>query len=269
MEWSKTKTIMIIALIVTNIIIGYFYWQELTQSEVRSNSEQVKILETIFANNKIDILNLKSPENEQLPKIKLTRLKMKDTDFNVEGYKTTIDGNHTILLTRQLLSVDSERESKVDLGNVSTIEEQVLSWLTKTFRFVEDYHLVNTLRTNDGYLLNFAQLYNGYFIEGSFMSVQIVDAQIVRFQRRWYEVEEMDSQSLELCPYPMALYRLLDAVLEQKSNSETLTFESVSVGYKLESNVFETTIESGEGSPYFRFKAENGEVFFVEALWAQ
>lgn len=285
MEWSKTKSIIIIALILTNIIVGYFYWQEVRQEMTQSMGEQVKRLESIFSRSGLDIEKLEPLTVSQLPKIGLSLQRVSLEQFQIEGYKASLQNEFTLLLSKGVTRADqvslekpaaSLEEGSEDNSNLEieeTLRREAIAavdlWLAQKLNVFTDYHLVNALWSEEGILLYYGQRYQGYFVEGSYMTVVYRDGEVVSLQRRWYDVEEIDGQTIEICSYPMALYRLLDQMLLGATSELKQAFVSVDLGYKLESNAFDTVIESGDGSPYYRFKTAEGKTYLVEALWLQ
>lgn len=273
MEWSKTKTIMIIALILTNIIIGYFYWQEYLQSARHAMGDQVATLEKIFKAKGIDIGALAPIQDKSLPKINMSLDRVELEDYSVEGYRVALQDEHTVTMS---LKMDAAQKNALKGESISsevtfkgaTATEKVESWLRNELALIEDFRLLNSIESDDGLILNYGQVYKGYFVEGSFMSLVFHEGRVISLQRRWYDVEELENQQIGLCSYPMALYRLYDQIMTQE-NLQEMQFESVELGYKLESNAFDTVIESGEGAPYYRFKTSDGKTFLVEALWIQ
>lgn len=273
MEWSKTKTIMIIALILTNIIIGYFYWQEYLQSARHAMGDQVATLEKIFMARSIDIGALAPIQDKSLPKINMSLDKVELEDYSVEGYRVALLDEHTVTMSLKMdaalkNALQGEAFSSEAILPEATAIEQAGAWLREELALIEDFRLLNAIESDEGLILNYGQVYKGYFVEGSFMSLVFHEGKVISLQRRWYDVEEFENQQLGLCPYPMALYRLYDQIMAQDSLQE-MQFESVELGYKLESNAFDTVIESGEGAPYYRFKTSDGKTFLVEALWIQ
>ncbi len=269
MEWSKTKSIMIVALVITNLIIGYFYWQEFSQVSMLSDKEQLRALESIFLRNQLDIASLVPIEIDRLPKIKLTVLKVDSSQYQLDQYNTLVENQNTLLLTKKMGDAELKSFTVEDSLSKQAVADRIEGWFVDALALERDFTLVNVVETDDGFIYNYGQLFKEYFVDGSYMSVHYSNNEIMRFQRRWYAIEEVDDQTLSICSYPMALYRLLDNILEEGQSKSQLEFTSVNIGYKLESNAFDTTIESGEGSPYFRFRTLNGDTFLVEALWVQ
>lgn len=287
MEWSKTKTILIIALLITNLIIGYFVLQEYWTSSRGDYHELESDMVAILKTNHIDVSQLPNESKGEMPSLyaayipyKLNVLadellqkdyKQSADTFQDSDYELLLKDPYTLSLVWrrpvQLMSNgDGEQSSK---DKEIEADKLVSTWVMNHFGIEKDFQLANTVYTEDGILLNYTQLYDTFFIDGSYMSALVNGDRIIRFERKWFNFEVRSASSIKIAPYAVALYRLMDEVYAVHSTVKFIEMTEVSLGYRLEGSAFNTDIQAGEISPYFKFKATNGQTYMVEALWAE
>lgn len=264
MEWSKTKSIMIAALVITNLIIGYFYWQENLMRIGLPDQKQVQLLSDQLLGVGVDVSKITPLETMPIPKINLTLRKfdLSRIDSNIYKVSEKEDGVIILSMKRPVLP------KVADMSDTEEVVSATNQWLEENFGNASDYMVSNIIKTDKGFLISYTQQFNAFFVEGSYITIEYVNDSIVRFESRWYDIEELRSQSLKICSYPVALYRLLDGVASS-DNQKNQVFNKIEVGYRLESNAFDTDIASGEASPYFRFSGDGESSLLVEALWGQ
>lgn len=289
MEWSKTKTILIIALLITNLIIGYFGWQEYWSSSRGDYHELEADMTAILAANHIDVSRLQEQSLGEMPSLYAAynpyqldvlaeELLQKDykqsaDTFQDSEYELSLKDPYTLsLVWRRPIKTIQNSENGVLLSKEdeeSEADKLVSAWVIQHFGIEKDFQLSNTVRTEEGIVLNYTQYYDDFFIDGSYMSALVNGNRMIRFERKWFNFEVRSEPNITIAPYAIALYRLMDQVYAVHKTVNHIEMTEVALGYRLEGNVFNTDIQAGEISPYYKFKATNGQTYLVEALWAE
>jgi regulatory protein YycI of two-component signal transduction system YycFG len=285
MEWSKTKNILIVALLITNLIIGYFIWNKDFNYEKIDENSRVMDMVAILNDQGIDIRDLKTLKIETMPVIyaafigyeldelapQLLREGQYESVYNNNGVQGYIDGEYRLSLINQYTIklekiIDSETEQNLIYPTVDAATEIAATFIRQSMHFDDDFEFSKYELLPTGMKITYTQTFSNYFIEGSYMSVIINNNSVIDFERKWFLVSDEEERISQLSPYSIALYRLLEVVPEEDIKETSLKIEKVSIGYSLKGTIFNTDILSGEASPYYKFVSSEGKTYMVEAL---
>ncbi len=278
MDWSRTKTILIMALILTNSILFYsLYGDSLGNNSVEA--AQVNQLEEVM-----ELLN--SEQIELLTEIPEVGVILPDIRLTYESYE---DRNILGILLGENYSEIDDRFLSTS-AEVKIYENQDLVYKTLNpmggfvetdldratafaIHFIEDHGLNNSsvalwrsrmLETGE-VLVEFRQVESGYFVENAYMNITVKGEEIIEFNRKWFgSIETQESYKTIESP-SKALFRLLPAIDSSSKVQRPVNIVSMDLGYRLISNILTIDFQEGEPSPYWRFKTDQGEVIYVEA----
>lgn len=278
MDWTKTKSILIIALIITNCILGvYIYNQKQMENVKWSNeknelNEMIKVLEdrNIFINKSVVF------EEEKAVNIEVA---YQVFDINQEAYKffgedaVISDGFVTykkeqleILDTLLLYKNNGYREVSLSITE-DEAQNMGHSYLEKHGFWTDDVYLSSINKDYKGYELMYKQQYNGKFIENSYMRLHVVNRGIQEFERKWFDILKVDREPVQIIPASKALFYLIGEIYEEDpARSSEVNIISVDLGYRLDTSIFSSNIYSGEVSPYWRIITEDNKEYFIKAL---
>ncbi|MCK8060894.1 MULTISPECIES: hypothetical protein [unclassified Fusibacter] len=284
MEWSKTKNILIIALIVTNLIIGYFIWNKSMDKDIVDENSRVADLISILSTQQIDVSSVRLPTIETMPVINaafigydldvLAPIMLKDPYEkleNSEGQVEYIDGDYRLSLenqyTMRLIAIEDENlDTPIVYPTIDTAKQIAEAFISGNLHLNDDYEFVRSELTGTGIELIYSQTFSNYFIEGSYMKIIINGDHVKSLERKWLSISYEEDESTSLIPFSVALFRLLGEVYNEESEIDRIVIDSITIGYSLKGSIFNTDILSGEASPYYKFHSTSGEVYLIEAL---
>lgn len=235
MDWSKAKTILIVALIVTNIFLAYFLFGEQTPGNAAYDPEFLEETEDLLERNGI-ILEASVPmETEQLYNLiveyeEMEPAKLGERYFNTE---TEIDGSEGAvveiesadesisIINNKLLIYENTGESAGNsIGNLDQAVEKALGFLVERGYDTDDMQLSYWRETENGFYLDFTKVFEDSYIELSYTVFRIENGQIARMERTWLNTKDIEQTDYKIVPAPKAILELLS--MEDASN-KTIT----------------------------------------------
>lgn len=235
MDWSKAKTILIVALIVTNIFLAYFLFGEQTPGNAAYDPEFLEETEDLLGRNGI-ILEASVPmETEQLYNLiveyeEMEPAKLGERYFNTE---TEIDGSEGAvveiesadesisIINNKLLIYENTGESAGNsISNLDQAVEKALGFLVERGYETDDMQLSYWRETENGFYLDFTKVFEDSYIELSYTVFRIENGQITRMERTWLNTKDIEQTDYKIVPAPKAILELLS--MEDASN-KTIT----------------------------------------------
>jgi regulatory protein YycI of two-component signal transduction system YycFG len=275
MDWSRIKTTLILALILTNVILGTFVWVGLDRNKQSEKHELDSIL-TILKSQNISIDTAEVAIPEEMPVLEAT-YQLYDLEAIAE-----------ILYLDDYYEVNGsyvDSRSKLEVFNKNTLIYQVLDAIIaeeiapeEALEIAEAFldhigfnsteKVLDAINTEDDEtVVTFAHTIDGQFVNGSFMSLRIKGKEVVFFERQWLSVEKVTSRSVKLIPLSKAFYSLVGEVNKVRTDQRTpIEISSFELGYVMDQKIFDTKIQSGEAFPYYRFITSSGLKIYVEAI---
>lgn len=280
MDWPRIKTILIMVLLVTNILLGVMIVNE-QKTFQREQSEKIDNIRALYEKRGITILpmSLKFPD----------KIESLDVEYDTYGESelTTILGDNyeydgaqylnkdeTVLLTGTTLEyfVNVYRPKK-DLFDMEIKTPFALLSSTKDIESVCDQFL-KALNVDQNYVFEHfktegqltyvcvKQIYKDYFLDDSSMIFVLKGKEIVGFKRKWLNILDNNTQSkYDIISIDRALYELMMNFKKEDVISE------IAIGYKLnDSSLLVSDLISGEALPYYKIKLETGESYYVQAV---
>lgn len=267
MDWSKTKTILIITLIIVNIFLLYFYIEKPVKDHNTINEELITLLENkgISFDNKdytfpqnLSKLYVDYKEYDEATVLNLLgRNYMKNNDLYInKDYYVEISEDNVLTYARRgiLLGDNQMTESEgADYGE---------EFLTSVNLYDDTVVLDSVERIDDYIVVTYKKVVEERFVESSYMTLKLFNDEVISLERKWLSHEASDSESNDIIPLEMAVYKF-----ETKMNqSDDLVIEDILLGYVLENDVFVQNIQSGEAFPYYKFRLSDGSEVYIEAI---
>lgn len=234
MDWSKAKTILIIAFIITNILLVYVLLTSEKQVEITLKDSFVKDVIEILGRKNITInteiprdipsLNTLLVEYETIEPYEINR-----DFFNGEGkvenkslgiieisYRDefiTITNNKTLLYTN-----DSIGEKYSDLDENKAVE-LALNFLEEKKYDTSDMKLSFIKRDGKGFSLEFTKVYNDRYLEKSNTTILIDSSGVKKMERMWLNPIDEGEKHIYINTAPKALLSLLS---EEETHGKTI-----------------------------------------------
>ncbi len=270
MDWSKVKSILIVALLVTNLVIVMFIVLDGAAENKMSMSEQRALIDKILSNASVaNKIGDDVPTAETMPQLtiayqiydmaKLARQVLGEYSeenglYQGEHYNITLDNN-----TLFIVNIDDYADKATDLEQATAV---ATAFIKRYFGETADYALLESNVTKNGIILQYAQIFGDYYIYDTAMRIVVQGDQVVTFERKWMTVQPVEKAQQ---PVKACCHALFSAIDQITVNAPT-TIEAVDLGYRLEKTLLGENVQSGDALPYYRFKLANDQQLFVPAL---
>jgi regulatory protein YycI of two-component signal transduction system YycFG len=241
MDWSKAKTILIIALLITNIFLAYFLFGDQEVGNAVLDPEFLEETEELLGRNGI-VLDAQVPtETQQLYNLTVEYEEMMPGTINErffgsqgainrnEGAVVEIHhGDEVITLINEKLMIyeNSGAETGMPMEDLDQAVDLAKGFLEERGYWTDDMGLSYWRKTERGYYLDFTKIFQDSYIELSYTVVIIEDGRIARMERTWLNTKEMEETDYKIVPAPKAILELLS--MEDASNK---TITDISLSY--------------------------------------
>lgn len=275
LEWSKTKSILIIGLILTNVILSLYLFSSDSLfskgdiSEDQSLKEVISILEknNIYINmdsvNYYQIIQDLELEYEiyELDKIGKSII---DGDFEVDENAAYSDNERVEIYSNTEIVYENENNSTENSDADSKNAEIVADKFISKIGFSNDDKYIFSTSINDNTTtITYKQSYNGFFLEDTYMNVVVKGDTVVEFNRKWFKIKNVYDNNRRVIAPSKALFLFMDQF--ENSNSKIIITD-ISFGYKLDTGVINSNVASGDAFPYWRIRTESDKIYFIEAI---
>jgi len=224
-DWSKAKTILIVAFIITNILLVYVLMEETKIEEPTINADFIE-----------DVINLLKMKNisvdtdipTDIPY--LNTMIVKYEKFNLEELnKKFFNGrgsiikdeeglgeiecgdDNIIIINNKIIKYENKSENELykelDKDRAIKIAEE---FMKKRQWNVSDMELTFFKEQDDIYYLEYSKTYEDYFIEKAYTNFQIDKRGVKKFERLWLKSGELGDIKINISTAPKAILGLLD-----------------------------------------------------------
>jgi hypothetical protein len=283
MDWSKSKIILIIALIITNLILFSYVLSNyfMVRDETRSDK---------FIKETIDILNNAGIEvDAEIPKskTKLPTMLVEFESYDKENLnKRFFDRNGKIEdpnseftrinFNNESLSIINTRrliyENSINITQKKDIDFKQAEKLVEMFLIDRGFDINNMQcdyykKEGDRIYINYSKLYNGVVIERSYCNFIIDNGVITLMDRLWIRVLDKSKNDVYIDSAPKALLRLLDMSDDLygekiKKIEECFYFDPEEQGYVDDI----TKVMQGRAIPAWKIQFDNGTNIMVDSF---
>ena len=275
MDWSKAKSILIIALIITNsILFGFNIYNQNTAKDLLNSKKFVK--ETTELLNERGIkLDCRIPTyKDKLPTLRVEFETYNASNMNelfFEGRGSVESPNNsltkisngdkliTIINDRRIRYENSDEKKVYDIKELSEAKDIAENFLMKYKFDTNDMELTHSEESNGLFYLNYSKIHDGIIIERSYTNIIVGSSGIISMDRLWLNVTDISSASVTLSSASKALLSLLD---ENEYYNKTIKniemcyyFDPEAQGYVEDI----TKAEQGRAIPAWRIQFTDGE----------
>ncbi len=271
MNWSRVKTVLIAALLITNLVLLGFIVFDDDAANLNGLDDQTNLVDKLLAEKQIvNQIADSAPQFDVVPQLTMSYQVYDMTDLArrligdyVRKNGIYFGADYQMLLqdnTLYIASLSTDRPVESDNGDIAVAKQTAAAFIQRFF--AEDYQLVTTLPTEDGIQLVYTQKYRDYTIYDTAMQLLVSGDRVVSFKRKWMTVQRVAKEQQSIRAYQRALF----SEIEQFSELAPTTILSVELGYRLEKTVLGEDIQSGDALPYYKFNLSNDQQVFVPAL---
>lgn len=273
MDWKRVKTILIVALIFINAMLGWTLYRE-RFVEGENTIDRALVL---------SLLNDKSVEvDESILEIDSD---VKNITLQVQNYEpefvTSVFDNHNDYpdsrITSQPVSIPNENELSYEAIENSLLDATYLSdeeVLQQAYALLDelnisrdDLFLKPIGHTGKKTIIEFGQKYNGMIIRDAYIVIKYNNENLLRFQRVWYDVVETETTSRSFYSSEYALYKFISQLYNSNPNRErSLIIEDFQLVYQLNTGDKNALIIEGEANIFYEITTSDGETYLVDAI---
>lgn len=278
MDWSKAKTILIVAFIITNILLFNVVSNKNLEVDRTLNPEFISQVRRELATNKISI-------DAQIPdyRPKLNTIVVAYEDFDYEslnrvflegkGIEKSKKENIAILEKDQEELVikeksyiyknyrDEEKYTDLSEDKAKDIARKFLN--EKNFN-LEDMKLTSIRKKDEVYKIKYSKIYDDRFVEETYTNILVDKTGVIEFERLWVHVKDLGEREIYIDSAPKALLYLMG---NKDYAGETIKDISLCYHFNPQKNEylrdFKDTKE-GRAVPAWRIEFESGNKVVVD-----
>lgn len=275
MDWSKAKSIMIIALLITNtILFGFNIYNYKTTSDSSNTRGFIEETASLLDKKRIKI-KTSIPRSE----IKLHTLRVEFESFdpgqlnerffnssgNVDAPSTGLTKINykkeliSIINNRRMIYENSSNVKNFEVKSFSDAQDIANDFLINHKFETRDMKLSHMEKIGNSYVLNYSKTYDDIIVEKSYTNFVIDSSGVVSMDRLWLNVTDISESQIHLIPASKALLTLLD---DNEYYNRTITnidacyyFDPEEQGYVEDI----TKAEQGRAIPAWRIQFDDGE----------
>lgn len=278
MDWSKAKTILIIALIFTNIFLATFFYSGNDAKALLASPELKKEVENILMRKDIKL-------ETKIPELEASRLNLvveyenliaEDLNknfFNDQGIvesKSALTeiykGNESLVIINDKLLIYENETMAIESGqsNIESATALALSFMEEKAYKTDDMKLSFSQETEDGFFLDFTKSLDDLYIEHSFTTFRIKDGQVRKMERTWLNIKDIKETDY---PIISAQKRILELISMEETFGKTIIDISLSYYFDPEKQdylgEYQQAME-GNAVPAWRVQFEDGYEVILE-----
>ena len=275
MDWKRIKSILIMALIVINGLLGWTLYQEKSAPKV----------DTIDRAQVISLLEDKSVTID--PNLLETNTDIENITLAIETYdqdfvKSIFDNHNdyedkdiysTLTDTTQNNEVIYETDYKVLTPTYLSDEailEQSYALIEELNISIDDVFVKDIGHTGKKTIIEFGQKYNGFVIRDAYMIIKYNNENLLSFKRAWYDVVGTKTTQITFSSQEYALYEFIGQLYDRFPNRErALDIESFQLVYQLRLETgkvdYNELAEKGDPSIFWEIVTSDGESYLIEA----
>ncbi|HHV46611.1 MAG TPA: hypothetical protein GXX53_06915 [Tissierellia bacterium] len=278
MDWSKAKTILIIAFIITNVFIVFLLLSDRPIEEPTITDKFISNVKELLKDKNIYIeasipreiayLNSMIVEFEKADSQSLNRLYFDNNGvIHSDGsLKEITYGMESILIinNRLIIYENNDEKARYNLLNIDDAIEIAEDFLMKGNFSTSDMKLTYSKQENNVFYLEYSKVYEDTYIERAYTNFQIDERGVKRFERLWLNAKEIGDTKIYISTAPKSLLNLLGM---QEVYNNTIT--DISLCYYFDPEKHEYIEEPGEAKqgkavPAWRIQFEDGYKVYID-----
>lgn len=225
MDWSKAKTILIIAFIVTNLLLAYVLFENNNVAEPTVSDDFIEDVEKLLKSKNIT-LNCEIPR--EVPSLSMMTVEYEVRDvaeinmgfFNGTCIGTTQeDGIVEFKKNRESVRIIDEKQLVYENENIENnytdLDEDEAIHIAEEFLKAkgftnEDMKLTYKSNYKDTFYLEYTKVYNGIYVENTYSKFVIDKRGVRRFERLWMNTKAIGENPIYISTAPKAILALLN-----------------------------------------------------------
>lgn len=280
MDWIKSKSILILALLLTNLILVYSVMDSRKTFDDKEGKEVASWQEVAALAKQKQITVGKEPDfyKAKLPGVRL-EYQMYDPDQiaqNLMGTYTVKLGKYTSSLGEEMTLENGNKllyAKSIPKADKHTLPLDLSMAQIKAERFLNDVQfssadmvLWHVQQQDELTTVIFRQYYKNLFLDDAYMAITFQGDQIAKFERKWFNPPEDLNYTRNIISPSKALFMAMDTLYEA-GDEPPIEIKALELGYRLDSSSLVSSVKAGEASPYWRILTTSGKVYYIEAQY--
>jgi len=278
MDWSKAKTILIIAFIITNLFISIVILNNRPKGEPTLSRDFISNVEQLLEEKNIHI-EASIPEEIPYLNSMIVEFERANSHFlnkayfnnkgriqQGQGLSEIVKGLESILIINDRLIIYENKNSsnKYPTLNMDKAIEIAQEFLETGEFDTSDMKLTYAKEEKEVFYLEYSKVYEDTFVERAYTNFQIDKRGVKKFERLWLNVKELGDTKIYISTAPKSLLNLLGM---KDIYNKTIT--DISLCYYFEPEKHEYIEEPGEAKqgkavPAWRVQLEDGYKVFID-----
>ncbi|WP_168198383.1 two-component system regulatory protein YycI [Crassaminicella thermophila] len=267
MDWGKSKNILIIAFIITNIFLIYNIEKDIFKNNSASIVKEKNIKDVIRI---LEEKNIKVEAEVPTTVLELPVLNVEYETYDEEKLvdifgKEKNDKIHKSVINNKIIRYENYDEKPyIQKLDKNKARREAELFIRKYGFMTKDVIYWDTIKEADQYIIMFKQNYKGSFLEQSYMNVVVNKSGVKKFERMWLKpIKEYDNKK-EIIPATKALLKCINSI---DTEDGEVIIKGIDLGYWFDPSHISLTnsdnIKSGTAIPAWRVILNNGQIKFI------
>jgi regulatory protein YycI of two-component signal transduction system YycFG len=254
-DWKKTKSILIMALLVMNLLLAYnIYFKDDGPGEAEINLEKTIDL---LKERSIDIDKIDYRKYKQMPKFGVSKVA-----YTEQLLDEIRDFGYELFFENGVLNAH-KNISDFDKDETEAMKLQLLEILVND---QEQMQLTYDIQILDRNIELYNQVYDENVFDDGFVRIEVTENESIQFQFQWLSIEGTDQFFQgEIYPIEKSVLSLIDIERKNDAKLEIISYEVV---YRVnqENELLLENLTSSEPKPYWRAISLYGKVYYFSGL---
>ncbi|NLL70450.1 MAG: hypothetical protein GX238_04885 [Epulopiscium sp.] len=280
MNWMKVKNILIVLFLVLNSVLGIYYYSKQYQTYTLS-SDRMEQVQTILQHYQVEMKGKIVTTFYPMQKLRVELAKYEDKillqgffqDKQMVPYiesqgRRYIQGEEELWISRQegdmvgsIIYTNPQGRGKVKSLSLEDVKEVGDEFVKAITGEKGKFRLDRTERTEEGYHLEYREMYKGWLLFNSTIEVEVTKKGVVWGQRLRYQPMGFQGEKKEIYAPDEVLLNFLHFIRE-KDPLGRICIVQMDLGY--DTGTKDSTRDIyGIAVPYYRIVLDTGEVYYV------
>ena len=281
MDWSKAKTILIVALLIANGILGYFVYKDTLVSNASAQLYSDLEVEELLSRRDITLNSIIPKNPETLLSMTVEFEQNEPFDINSryfdgkgirelggEGIEEIYRGNEAVTIENRKLLIYENKNRIISVVKDVTIDdadETAKKFLQDRGYSTKDMKLTYHEENQQGIRLEYSKVLEDSYVEIGYTSFLIAGETVKRMERMWLNTVELQQSDLTLVPATKGILELLSI---EQAHGKTITDISLCYYFDPEKQTnYEGFQQATQGNavPGWRIQFEDGTKLVLDS----
>ncbi|TJX13149.1 hypothetical protein E9840_10630 [Tissierella creatinini] len=279
MDWSKAKTILIVALLLTNFLLGYVIFFKQDMVDATTDGEFIENTIKLLKEKNIELATTIPVETEDLFGL-VVEYEIQDPvnlnnnffdgngsiDVKGEGLQEIkyLDKTITILNDKLIIYEANPRGEIYSIESEEEAEDIARGFLNENGISTSDMEISFVKKSGNSYNIEFTKVFNSHYIESTFTNLQLNNRGVIKMERNWLNMKEIGITPIEISSAPKSILSLLS---KKEVYGKTISHISLCYYFDPKMQVYQFDPEEtqqGTTIPAWRVQFEDGYKVIID-----